>query len=265
MLKHSNVKSIKYGSPSFPSDSRSLCSYESGSTVVSAAPSALREGKYSSANKLARIDFDGASSLASSSVTDMSYQKASNHERMQNQFRKRSKGRGRKNKSHISYSGGSSQRSVSSFQSSPTSVQALHYFDEPQHHHGVHHGLPSYTTLPNGTSIGDVGFILGRCSKLSIMFKKQWRRMVWVHCKPASIIIFRSVDDANVWMKSQFIDDKENGKLVKSTIDLDPMGKLDKKRNKNQESNLDAYKPNVVKCVMTDVHSKRSSSDASLV
>lgn len=261
MLKNSNVKSIKYGSPSFPSDSRSLCSYESGSTVVSAAPSALREGKYSSANKLARIDFDGASSLASSSVTDMSYQKASNNER----FRKRSKGRGRKNKSHISYSGGSSQRSVSSFQSSPTSVQALHYFDEPQHHHGVHHGLPSYTTLPNGTSIGDVGFILGRCSKLSIMFKKQWRRMVWVHCKPASIIIFRSVDDANVWMKSQFIDDNENGKLVKSTIDFDPMGKLDKKRNKNQESNLDAYKPNVVKCVMTDVHSKRSSSDASLV
>ena len=125
--------------------------------------------------------------------------------------------------------------------------------------------LPTNCTLPNGVAVYNSGLIHGRCSRLSNLFRKKWKEVVWVHCKPATLLIFRSIDDAKKWMSSTILSNDEKKKLIKIVIDFDTMGVLSKKTKKHQNPVEQGYNHRASKLNMSDVKSTRSKVDGSVM
>lgn len=223
----------------------------------SVAPSALRKGKYSR-YPYARsdIDSDGNNSLGSSISSYHSYTKshyryryndspvgeADDVEYHQHQQQEQKHSADQSIKSNVSESK-SSRSAVTPYSSD--------------------HPLPSHILLRNGVTVGATGYILARHTRFSILFKKKWKELIWVHCKPATIIFFASKKDCLKWMKKKHLANDEKKKLIKHAIDFDTMGVF-KGKSKDQISKpLSPTSANIMKYNMTDVRSKRESVDGS--
>lgn len=196
-----------------------------GSASAVVAPSALRRGRYSS------------SSLSPSPT----YVKSKSRHGFLEENRNATKGGGKTVNVNII----------------PSSVRSFNNKNS-----GIHDELPSYASLPNGLVIGDSGHILGRCSRRALFFKKSWREFVWVHCKPVTILIFRSPVDAQKWMNAKYLRNNEKKLLIKYSIDFDLMGFL--KGNGDKSEGVNQSPPSVKKFVMADVRTKRTKIDGSI-
>lgn len=184
-------------SGNFSSDYRVLheefssCASAMSSSVVSAAPSALRRGKYTY-QYYCDSSKEGNSSMGSSQVRSTRSSKSNGYFHPNPRFRLPDE-RKKKKKNKIS----------------PRTLRP---------------NLPMNTTLPNGVAIGESGYILGRTTKMSIMFKKQWTHFVWVHCKPCTILLFGSVRESQTWMENKYLPNDKKKKLLKLAIDFGNIG-----------------------------------------
>jgi len=215
--------------PSSPiSDNSSVCSDVTSSSTVSAAPSALRKGKYS--------------------ISIIEPLHSARNEDKDNLLPKKSR-----IEKNVKLN--ENARVYSFPKLSPNDNIPLQ---------GPINQLPSYVTLPNGVKILSSGFIKGRCSRTAVLLKKKWKEYIWVHTKPAAILVFRTLDDAFKWMNTKSLTREENKNLIKLSIDFDTMGAL--KKDKKMNLIPTANKPlRIMKYNMMDVKSKISREDGSIM
>ena len=69
------------------------------------------------------------------------------------------------------------------------------------------------------------GSILARCSSSSLIFK-QWKERYWTKYGPSTIYIFRSESDFNTWKEWQGKNIDHSNKLIKLKVDFDTAGAL---------------------------------------
>ena len=221
------------------SDDASVCSSIASSSVVSAAPSALRKGKYSSSRpsnagcaadpRRTGIGTPNPQSFGSQSLYNASGEESKN--------------------------GYSRKKNVKLNDRPHVYMLPQRIESEPELTKlSAHNQLPSQVTLPNGLTLLNSGYIYGRCSRLSILLKKKWKEVVWIHVKPATILIFRNLDDSMKWMNAKFLSHDEKKKIIKLSIDFDTMGSL-----------TPSPSLRVMKLNMMDVTTKRSKLDGSIV
>lgn len=212
------------------------CISAMSSSVVSAAPSALRRGKYTS-HYYDQSDAD--TDLGNSTIESNTLQNNHGYFYPRNNMNKNFRLPDGNNSS------ASKGRKINRKKISPRPVPSL----------------PSNITLSNGVDIGESGYILGRCTKMALLFKKQWQQMVWVHCKPCTILLFCSLKDSQKWMDSKYLSKDEKKKLVKFSINVDLTGKYITSGGSKNREGLSCAKSG--KYCISDVKTKRSTVDGS--
>jgi len=78
------------------------------------------------------------------------------------------------------------------------------------------------------------GHILGRCDRYSLFFRK-WKEHSWLFLKPATIVLFSSIEDMKLYQTPDLSNDKKL-KLVKFAIDFDTSNKLTEKMKMKHKS-----------------------------
>lgn len=222
-------------------DDGSVCGSVTSSSVVSAAPSALRKGKYAPRTINSTFSQDMLSDLTSVGTKPTFDDENSTIASP-------------KSPKNVTLNDNPSIHNIPQKQIEEEGALQKKYSE-----------LPSYCTLANGITILNSGSIYGRCSRFSVFFRKKLKEYIWIHCKPATILFFRSVQDASKWMNSKFLPFDEKKKLIKYSLDFDTMGVLKKKRSSSKLSPAPIENIRVMKYDMTDVHTKRSKLDGSIV
>lgn len=221
-----------------------------GSSINNAAPSALRKGKYSRyPYPRSDLDSDGNNSLGSSMKSYHSYSQGHYYGQYTDTYPGDNYKVGRDK--HINGAEKILPQSIANESKSYRSAVTPYTEDRP---------LPSHVMLPNGATIGATGYILSRHTRLSILFKKSWKELIWVHVKPTTIIFFESRSDCNRWMRKPSLSPDAKKKLIKHSIDFDAMGSLIE--NQNCKSNA-THSTKVMTYSMTDVRSKKLDVDGS--
>ena len=91
----------------------------------------------------------------------------------------------------------------------------------------------------DGQVLGESGQILARPTAMS-KFLRQWHESCWVHLKPASILLFRTRNDFEVWVKAANGDfsNRKRNRTTQLVIDFDTLGILADRRSSGNKENV---------------------------
>ena len=83
---------------------------------------------------------------------------------------------------------------------------------------------------------GSSGVVLSRTTKSSLV-RRRWQQTFWVHYLPATILIFRDVEDFYQWIDSGDITMPDlKSRLIVSIINFDTQGRLKRNTSEQQPS-----------------------------
>jgi len=227
-----------------------------GSSLNGASiPSALRRGRYSN-HSYARSDLDSDANNSLTSSID-SYSSYNQHGYQYGKQRNSPSRNGYKQNYDQYLDSTRSRQSNENYQGNNIKAKAarnsIGAFAPDE-------ALPSHVLLRNGVAIGATGYILSRHTRFSIIFKKKWKELIWVHIKPATIIFFGSKKDCLRWMRKKYLSVDEKKKLIKHSIDFDTMGTLTGDQSAKDPTDVST---SITTFCMTDVRSKREEVDGS--